>query len=192
MNRLYPKFSIGQLPCMLRIALLGVIVAGPYGALHDQISFAISPEYFTKVKFKQFSYADFGWPPRLFAAEVGFLATWWVGLFAGWIVARAGLAELPAPARPKLVFKAFAIVLITTMLAGVVGALLGVEATRRSDLSSWSDLQRALEIKDLRAFVIVAYLHAAGYLGALFGLVLAVVYVRRCLRVRMRHCAQTF
>jgi hypothetical protein len=79
MNLLYPKFPANRLPFMVRIALLGGVVAGSNGAVHDQVSYAISPEYFTKLKFKQFSWADFGWPPRLFAGEVGFLATWWVG-----------------------------------------------------------------------------------------------------------------
>src|SRR5262245_32181747 len=94
MNLLYPKFPVRRLPTMIGIAMLGAVIAGPYGAVHDQISYAISPEYFTKLKFRQFSYANFGWPPQLFAAEVGFLATWWVGLLAGWFLARAGLAEL--------------------------------------------------------------------------------------------------
>jgi len=166
---------------MVRMAFLGAVVAGPYGAVHDQISYAISPEYFTKLKFRQFSYADFGWPPRLFAAEVGFLATWWVGLLAGWLLARAGLAELPLPAWRKAAVKAFGIVLVVAALSGFIGALLGFAASRNSDLSGWSDMQQTLDIADLRAFIIVAYLHAAGYLGALIGLVSAIVYVRRCL-----------
>jgi len=173
---------------MLGIALLGAIVAGSYGALHDQISYAISPEYFTKLKFRQFADADFGWPPRVFASEIGFLATWWVGLFGGWFVARAGLAEIPPPSRRKCVVRAFAIVLTVASLIGAIGALLGVVVTRVSDLREWSEAQQALGIQDLRAFVIVAYLHFAGYLGALAGLILAIVYVRRCL-ARSRNAA---
>src|SRR5580700_8579924 len=99
MNVFYPTFPAKQFPAMLCIALLGAVVAGMYGALHDQISYSISPEYFTKLKFRQFSYADFGWPHRVFASEVGFLATWWVGLFAGWFLARAGLVEIATPGR---------------------------------------------------------------------------------------------
>jgi hypothetical protein len=165
---------------MLGIALLGTLVAGTYGALHDQVSYSISPEYFTKMKFQQFAYADFGWPPRTFASEIGFLATWWVGLFGGWFVARAGLAEIPPPARRKCIVRTFAIVLTTAALIGAVGALIGV-VVARGDLSAWSEMQQVLDIHDLRGFVIVAYLHAAGYLGALAGLILAIVYVRRCL-----------
>ncbi|MGC4007136.1 MAG: hypothetical protein QM811_30015 [Pirellulales bacterium] len=39
-----------------------------------------------------------------------------------------------------------------------------------------------MELTDLPAFVIVAYLHAAGYLGALIGLILAIWYVKRRLK----------
>lgn len=187
MNLLYPKFPANRLPAMMRIALMGAVVAGLYGALHDQISYTIAPEYFTNLKFRQFAYADFGWPPRLFAAVVGFLATWWVGLIAGWFLARAGLAEVPMPARRSCAVKAFTIVLVVTPVIGVIGTLLGVAVTRSSDLSGWSDLQQALDINDLPAFVIVAYLHAAGYLGALVGFILSIVYVRRCL-ARNRTC----
>ena len=181
MNYLYPKIPVDGLLAMTRIALLGGIIAGLYGVLHDQISYSISPEYFTKLKFHQFSYADFGWPPRLFASEIGFLATWWVGLIAGWILARTGLTELSIPARRTCVARAFAIVLVVTPIFGLIGALLGVVFTSDGDFSGWSEVQQALAIKDLRAFVIVSFLHNAGYLGALVGLVLAIVYVRRYL-----------
>lgn len=182
MKGLYPRFPVQRLPAMVRIALLGAVVAGCYGALHDQISYAISPEYFTKLKFRQFSYADFGWPPQLFASVIGFLATWWVGLFAGWFVARGGLVEIPPRERRRHTLRTFAIVLITAALGGFIGAGLGVVMTRDGDLSGWAHWQHALRLEDPRSFVIVAYLHGAGYIGALIGLILAIVYVRKCLR----------
>jgi hypothetical protein len=124
--------------------------------------------------------------PRAFAAEVGFLSTWWVGLIAGWAVARAGLAELPVRERRACTARAFAIVLTATPACGLAGALLGAAATRDGDFGGWSGWQQALGIEDLRAFVVVAYLHAAGYLGAAAGLVLAIVYVRRQVTHRRR------
>jgi hypothetical protein len=181
MNFLFPRFPASRLPTMARIMLLGAVIAGCYGALHDQVSYAISPEYFTKLKFRQFSYADFGWPPRLFAAEVGFLATWWVGLLAGWFVARAGLAEMPVAERWPCTVRSFAIFLTVAPAAGLTGALLGVMMTGDGNLGAWYYWRQELGIEDLRAFIIVAYLHAAGYMGALVGLGLAIVYVRRCL-----------
>ena len=151
---------------MARLALVGAAIAGPYRALHDQISYHISPEYFTKFKFLQFSWADVGWPDQVFASEVGFLATWWVGLLGGWFLARAGLAELPDALRFKCVIKSFAIVFVVAPATGLLGALFGVARTNGSNLQSWSEIRDALDIHDLRAFVIVSYLHTAGYLGA--------------------------
>jgi hypothetical protein len=179
MNWLYPRFPLRHLGHMVRTALVGAAVAGCYGAAHDQVSYAISPEYFTKLKFHQFAYADFGWPPRSFAAVVGFLATWWVGMFAGWIVSRAGLVELPPERRRADTIRAFAIVLTVAAVVGASGVLIGAVRTS-GGLSGWYEWQQVLGIEDLRAFAIVAHLHAAGYLGALAGLILAVVYVRRC------------
>lgn len=177
MNLLYPRFPAKHLPAMLRVALLGAALAGGYGALHDQISYAVSPEYFTKLKFRQFSYADFGCPPRLFASEVGFLGTWWVGLLAGWFLSRGGLVELPPAERRRCTVRALGLVLLAAAVGGLLGSGWGVAATR-ADLSAWHDW-RELGVEDLRAFVIVAHLHTGGYVGALVGLILALVTVWR-------------
>jgi hypothetical protein len=189
MNYLYPRFPPGRLPAMVRITLLGVVIAGVYGMVHDQVSYTISPEYFTKLKFRQFAYANFGWPPRVFAAEVGFLASWWVGLIAGWFLARGGLAELPAPLRWRCTARSFALILVVAVTFGLAGAMLGVFVTRDGDLSGWDGWRQRLGLGDLRAFVIVAYLHGGSYLGALVGLVLAIVYVRRRLARQRRAAA---
>jgi hypothetical protein len=49
---------------MAKVALLplllaaGRIISGVYGALHDQISYTVSPDYFHHLKFCQFNIAD--------------------------------------------------------------------------------------------------------------------------------------
>jgi hypothetical protein len=70
------------------VAIIGGLIAGAYGIVHDQVTYTIAPEYFTKLKFHQFHYADFGLGNRIFAATIGFLATWWVGAIAAWLLAR--------------------------------------------------------------------------------------------------------
>ena len=50
---------------MLGYAVVGALIAGVYGVFHDQITYSISPEYFTRLKFLQFHYADFGFPARV-------------------------------------------------------------------------------------------------------------------------------
>ncbi len=73
---------------LLLTIILMPAIAGLYGALHDQLSYTISPEYFTKFKFYQFGLADIGNEailpqPRLAAAVVGVMATWWTGIPIG-------------------------------------------------------------------------------------------------------------
>ncbi|HWK03760.1 MAG TPA: hypothetical protein VNS58_09015 [Puia sp.] len=77
------KFSL-----FLLTILLSILVAGLYGILHDQVTYTICPEYYTKFKFIQFGLADettalLQPSPRQLVAIIGFLATWWTGIFIG-------------------------------------------------------------------------------------------------------------
>ena len=181
MYLLYPKFPLRRLPAMLGLGVVGAVLAGSYGALHDQLSFTISAEYFTQLKFRQFHWANAGLPPRVFASVVGFLATWWAGLITGWVLARLGLDEFPAAERRRTAGRAFAIVLGAAVVFGLLGMAIGYKVSR-DDLGGWDGWRDRLALQDVPGFVIVAWLHASGYAGAVVGLVIAVVYVRRCRR----------
>src|SRR6185436_19046100 len=85
-----------KLPTLLLIIILTAIIGGVYGILHDQITYTISPEYYTKFKFYQFGLIDTGneaiFPnPRFQVSLVGFMATWWMGLLIGVILGVTGL-----------------------------------------------------------------------------------------------------
>jgi hypothetical protein len=183
MNLLVPIFPLRFLPAMLTYAGLGALLAGCYGALHDQVTYSISSEYFTRFKFVQFHYADFNLPRRLFVAEIGFLATWWVGAFVAWFLARVSVPAFPPALARRRILVGCAIVLAFAVGAALVGYLLSY---CEKDLAAWEDVRRGLRIKDLPAFVRVAYIHNASYLGGLTGLVVAVVW----LRYQVRHDQQ--
>ena len=53
-NILYPKLRPSLLLPMLGYAVMGALIAGLYGVVHDQITYSMSPEYFTRLKFFQF------------------------------------------------------------------------------------------------------------------------------------------
>jgi hypothetical protein len=179
MNVWYPEIPLRRLPALAAITAMGALFAGLYGALHDQISYSISDEYFTKLKFYQFAYANFGWPPRLFAAEVGFLATWWVGLIGGWLLARLGLATLWMNGKPACILRAFALAAAIAVTFGALGVLIAALRIWLEGLGSWEEWQTALRLRDPQGFVMVAYLHVASYLGGLLGLIGAALYVRK-------------
>ena len=177
MNILYPKIRLALLPTMLGYAALGGLLAGVYGVLHDQLTYSISHEYFTRLKFSQFHYLNFGLPPRVFVAEIGFMATSWVGFFAAWFIARITVPALPRATAFRLSLRGFAIVFAVAFAASIVGYLFGV--WHSVDYSGWQDLAVPLQLDDLPSFVRVAYIHNASYLGGLIGLVAAIIYVRR-------------
>jgi hypothetical protein len=161
---------------MLMAALVGTLIAGFYGMIHDQITYSISPEYFTRFKFQQFAWANFGLPPRAFASLIGFLATWWVGFFAAWFLARIALPKWPAPEAHRHI----SIGLATVMICGITGASVGhfLALIHTADYSNWTGAVRKLGVHDVPAFVHVAYIHNAGYLGGLAGLVAALLHLR--------------
>jgi hypothetical protein len=71
-----PRIARRDLGRMAGITLVGALVAGLYGVLHDQVTYTISEEYFTRFKFYQFAYAEpESRSPRVFAGIIGFLAT---------------------------------------------------------------------------------------------------------------------
>jgi len=175
---LYPKLRLDLFAPMLGYAVLGALIAGFYGVLHDQITYSISPEYFTRLKFLQFHYADFGFPARVFVAEIGFLATWWVGLIAGWFLARIAVPALHREQARSGVLWGFGIIFAGSFIAALVGFLLGLRLGPESDLSNWQGFVTSRGVVDLPSFVRVAYIHNASYLGGLIGLVVALLQLR--------------
>jgi hypothetical protein len=184
MNLLFPTFPWRLLPRMLGIALFGAMISGGYGILHDQVTYSISGEYFTKLKFDQFRYAHFGFPVRVLVGEIGFLATWWVGFFGGWFLARLTVPFCSAGKAWSMCRRGFLVMIGAALLAGLTGHLLG--AFHSPDYSFWADLCEQRGIVDVPAFVHVGLIHNASYLGGLVGLVAAIVLVLRWRRAEQR------
>lgn len=161
---------------MLGISFLGAIAAGTYGIIHDHITYSISEEYFTKLKFSQFDYADLGFGHRVFVTEIGFLATSWVGFFAAWFLARIAVPIWPF----KLALARCMLGFLPIFLCSLCGAGIGYSLSllHDGDASKWS-LCEDLYVVNCPAFVRVAYIHNAGYLGALIGLVISIIGIRK-------------
>lgn len=174
---LIPKVGLRDLGTMLKTASIGAVIAGVYGIAHDQVTCTLGEEYFTKFKFLQFDHADFGFPPRVFVAEIGFLATWWVGLLSGWFLARIAVPAWPPKIALRKSIRAFRIILLTAFVAAGIGFTLG--ELHSGDYTTWTAMARDFDITDVPAFVTVAYIHNASYLGGLIGLILAILHLRR-------------
>lgn len=171
-NFLYPVIARHLWLPMSGYALLGALIAGGYGILHDQITYAISPEYFMRMKFVQFAYTR---PAiggeRLFVAVIGFLATWWVGFIAGWLTARLALPKLGRERGGSRVRTGYILIFGGAFLGGLLGALVGAW----ENPEKWFAYAIDYELDDaaLPRFILVARIHLGGYAGALAGLVAA-------------------
>lgn len=146
------------------------LIAGLYGALHDQLSFTIAPEYFTRFKYDQFGVEPqwFG-GHRATVAVIGFLATWWVGLLMALFIAPLGLMfKEPARMRQEIM-RATALTMGIAALSGLVGLTYGWSLDRVP--SGWY-LPEGLA--DPQVFLAVGGLHNFGYAGGVLGLCAAV------------------
>lgn len=163
---------------MLFVALVGAAIAGCYGVMHDQLTYSIGHEYFTKLKFKQFAYADPGLGDRVFAGCIGFLATWWVGFIVAWFLGRRLLPDQDRKVAYRKIARAMLLVLATGFAGGIGGLIYGICRGPDADYSVWMPAIRELQVTDVYSFVRVAYIHNAGYLAGLVGFVLALMFIR--------------
>jgi hypothetical protein len=169
-------------------ALLGLIIAGPllgaaFGALHDQLSYTLGPEYFTRFKFVQFAWAEVGaMPPRLGAAVVGMLATWWVGLYAGICLAAIGLLHRHPADMVRITLRAYGLVALCAATLGIVGFIAGWLAFGSNESAPYVDWWRPDGLTSPRRFFAVGVMHTASYLGGALGVLLAAVYQVRVAR----------
>ncbi len=152
------------------------LLAGLYGVVHDQLTYSISSEYFTKFKYEQFGFepAWFG-GHRPTVAVIGFLATWWVGLFSGLVFGLLGLVAVSETALVKTLLRAVRIAFGTTIAAGVVGYFYGRLVLVKTGVTWYlpDNLQHPAD------FIAVGSIHNFGYCGGLLGLLGGVVYILR-------------
>jgi len=163
---------------------VAILLSGLYGILHDQVTYSISPEYFTKFKFGQFGLdpAKLG-GNRTAAAMVGFLASWWMGIIIGIMLGLTGLIFRHHKNMRKAIMNGIKVTLVTAILFGLLGYLWGKYYLLRAGVDSWMP-EGVIDKPD---FIVVGSIHNFSYLGGIAGIFLAILYmVRRRFFVRKK------
>ncbi len=165
---------------LLLIIGLGPLIGGLYGIIHDQLTYTISPEYYTKFKFYQFGLMDIGneaiFPnPRLEVSAVGFMATWWMGLPIGLILGLVGLTIKDNKQMFRITLKAFVLTTIVAFITGLIGLAYGKFVLAETGVSWW--LPENLINK--KNFIAVGSMHNFSYIGGLTGLIAGIIYIIR-------------
>lgn len=152
------------------------LAAGLYGALHDQISYTLAPEYYTRFKFEQFGLFWGNDRPREAAAVVGVLATWWVGTGCALLLGLLGfIFKEPAQMRRALIRSTLWVV-AGAIAGGVVGYAYGCYRVTPESITEYARWVRPA-VTDPIAFVRVGFLHNGSYLGGFVGLLAGAVYL---------------
>jgi thiosulfate/3-mercaptopyruvate sulfurtransferase len=167
-------------PVFFLILLFTPVISGIYGILHDQLTYTISPEYYTKFKFQQFGLSDNEveavFPnPRFHVSIVGVMATWWVGVPIGLVLGLVGLLHANGERMFYVTSRAIALTMVIAFITGIVGLLYGKFFLAVSGVSWWLPdnlIYRA-------DFIAVGSMHNFSYLGGFIGLIVAVYYSLR-------------
>lgn len=160
---------------LLTIIILAPFIAGIYGILHDQISYTISHEYYTKFKFIQFHIAP-ALPVRFGVALVGWFATWWMGIPIGIILGLVGLIHKSYKTMFIVTMKSFGITMIVALITGLIGLLYGEIFLAGKDLSYFEYWFIPANLNDYRSYISVGSMHNFSYLEGLTGLIAGIVY----------------
>jgi hypothetical protein len=162
---------------LILIIIIAPLIGGIYGILHDQLTYSISPEYYTKFKFHQFGLVTTGNEaifsnPRREVSIVGLMATWWMGLPIGLILGLVGLIHPNHKAMFRITIKAILITVITAFLTGLIGLAYGKLYLADTGVSWWLPEN----LIDTKNFIAVGSMHNFSYLGGLFGLIAGTIY----------------
>jgi len=152
----------------LSIVLLCTVAAVLYGIAHDEITARICVEYFT------LGHPDiFGTePPTLLGIGWGIVATWWVGLFLGVVLAFAArFGKRPKVAPRALVRPVSRLLLVMAYCASLAG-LLSLIAARLHWVSLEGELAAIVPPSKQNGFLVALWMHSTsygvGFLGGLF------------------------
>lgn len=172
------KFTLNKLIAFLLIIILAPVVAGLYGIIHDQLTYTISPEYYTKFKFYQFGLMDIGneaifTNPRIQVSAVGFLATWWMGIPIGLILALVSTIHHSGNRMFRIGLVAFAVTIVIAFFTGLIGLAYGKFHLSEIGVKWWLPEN----LIDKKNFISVGSMHNFSYLGGLTGLIAGIIYI---------------
>src|SRR5437870_2054262 len=162
--------KIALAPLLLAAACL---FAGLYGALHDQASYTVAPDYYHAKKFRQF-----GIPPelhgRLGASVVGWCASWWMGLLIGLPLVIVGSLLTDRKAYFTRTLASFGVAAGTALVVGLLAQAWAALTIADANLP---DFPIPAGVVDKVAFARAGTMHDFSYLGGFLGILTGTAYL---------------
>jgi hypothetical protein len=149
-----------------------MLAAGLFGIVHDQISYSVSGEYFTKFKFIQFGLPDAFLSERVRAGQVGFLASWWMGIPLGVLCGAAGFMQRSPSLMWRSLLWSLPLIAAFTLAIALLGLAYGWAQTAAIERDAYAGGTVVgigwfipSGVENLRRFLCAGYMHNAAYLG---------------------------
>jgi len=161
---------------MILLFVIACIASGVFGAIHNQVSYTVSPEYFTKFKFEQFAIGP-SVSGRQGAAIVGWHASWWMGIVIGIFLIPFGLLIRSTRAYFLWMLRVFGLVLAITASLGLISLMFSWMVPPAVPTEEY--LFHGTPILDPASFLRAGRMHNASYLGGLIGTVVGMISILR-------------
>lgn len=165
-----------KLIVLILFVLFAIVAAGVFGVIHDQISYSIAPEYFTRFKFHQFRLLDSSVPERLRVAQVGFLASWWMGIPLGVMSGLAALVHKTPQKMQSSLAWSLPLMMGVVLMFSLVGLAYGFYQTENIEWSRYSSWYIPSGLQNQRQYLCVGYMHNAAYIGGAVAIPVAWVF----------------
>lgn len=157
---------------IILIIVLSIVLASLFGALHNQISYSVSSEFFKNFLFGNFGVYD--WEiknDRILASLVGILGSYWVGLILG-IIYSVIFLFLKTENNFKNILNAILINIGFALVGSFVGYIIG----------KFISLENSGVFMDFgtqypQNYIQAAYMHNGSYYGGIVGLIAGIIYL---------------
>lgn len=151
----------------IALLILAPMMAGLYGFIHDQITYTISEEFFTKFRFAHYDFPH-AWHPRARAGMIGILNAWKTGIPFGIVLTAVGRIHMNTR---KLLFYTFYTYLLTFFMSFAFALI--AEYMPVADIAA-SRQSLPANILDPVAFQRVVQINNFGYVGGIVGMLMGI------------------
>jgi hypothetical protein len=145
----------------IALLILAPMLASIYGFIHDQITFSISEEFFTKFRFLDYDLPK-NWHPRAKAGFIGIMNAWKVGIPFGIILTTIGRIHKKDLDFLNYTFLAY----MTTFLMSFIFTMIAIYMPEPTE----DAITLPADITDKIAFARVVTINNFGYVGGIIGM----------------------
>jgi len=146
------------------LVFVSTIIGIIYGIIHDELTYTLCPEFYTKVRFEQLNITNSS--PRIGVALVGIINTWLYSLIIGSVLATAGLFHSNNKKNIHYTLQSFAISVFCSFAFGMIGFIL-YRIFPEQEMDNFKLPDTIIDIRNFRA---VQVIHNFSYMGGIIGM----------------------